>query len=169
MFIYFRKRKAIFYSGYTLIELLIGIAILMLVTGAGIASFTKLNERETVEGAAKLVELAIRDAQKQAVARVKPPGFCIGSNTLVAYRVSLGTVDINKYQITAVCSDASIWSEGLVTLPSGPVFMTINTIDFNLLGEADGNYDVRVGNSEGTILYNIGVDVGGSISFLRIN
>ncbi len=161
--------------GFTLIEVLIGVLIIMLMTGYGIANYRRLEERQRAEGAAKTVEQAIRDTQKRASAGVKPldidvltpPNNCGDNSTdLDGYQLSFGGTN---YTISAVCHNLALpYSEQVVnaTLPNGTSFTNAGniSIQYNLLGEA--NISQRVCVQGGGFTFGMDVDLGGSVSFL---
>lgn len=58
-------------KGFTLIELMVVISIISALTGGGVASFAKFNQRETVRNAAQEVKSTLRLAQSKAMAGEK--------------------------------------------------------------------------------------------------
>lgn len=149
--------------GFTLLELLISVTILILVSSVGIANISRLNERKALEGTTKVVEQAIRNTQKRASTKVKPTGFCLDPNTLTSYTINLGVADTTSYQIIANCSDSSTSTEVDEDLPQGIRFPLAKTITFDLFGEADNDDEVYLANLDETIIYQVDVSVGGSV------
>src|SRR5258706_8299399 len=89
-------------KGYTLIELIVVIAIIGLMTGASIAGFNTLNKRQTVLNGGKELMSIMRTAQQRAVAGTKP----VGCTQLYGYSVK-GTINTATYSLSTVCSNAT--------------------------------------------------------------
>lgn len=163
-----QKLRRIFHNnlrGFTLIELLLGILIVTIITGAGVANFRRLNNIKQVEDAAKQVEQAIRKAQKQATAGVKPAGWCDGpTDTLVGYTIGLGTPTANQYEMSANCSDGSVDAQVKNLRENVVVDSSVNVV-FDLLGRANGDRTVCVRDSKSRYFYEVVINVGGSVSF----
>ncbi|HQM16044.1 MAG TPA: prepilin-type N-terminal cleavage/methylation domain-containing protein, partial [Candidatus Woesebacteria bacterium] len=70
-------------NGFTLVELLVAIGVLLLLLGVGIANYLDFNDRQQLVQAAQLVREAFADAQNSA--RTGKLGGC---EALHAYRVS---------------------------------------------------------------------------------
>lgn len=167
-----RKRiKSI--RGFTIIEVLVGILIIGIMAGAGVANYRRLEERTAVQGTAKDVEQAIRDTQKRASAGVKDPGFCDSDPilTLEEYSIELGNdpsfspaLTQHQYRVTAFCSDASV-SQQTFALPDNIGIVTGVRINFDLLGRSDGEHVVCVSNADNSMMYELVVSEGGSISY----
>lgn len=157
-------------KGFTLIEVLVIISILTVVVGGAVANYWRLNERKLVEGAAKQAEQALRDAQKQASAGVKPDLWCTDPETLVSYVITMGGGGIGDdvYQIEAVCSDAVAWPNEVArtdSLPEGTRYRSLKTVTFAVLGQAATSETICVENDAGSVSYSIDVDQGGAVTF----
>lgn len=59
--------------GFSFIELMITVSIMVVVVGGGIASFTTFNDRQTVATANKELQTILRSAQTKARVRETPP------------------------------------------------------------------------------------------------
>lgn len=91
------------HKGFSLIELLVSIAILLLLLGMGIANYISFNDRQKLTQAAELVREAVESAQVSARS-----GKMRGCSSLVAYQIDFyndnGTGVI---EIKPRCSDGS--------------------------------------------------------------
>ena len=153
-----------FTAGFTLIEIMLAVVVIMIMSGGGIAAYRRLNDRSTVEGAAKQVEQALREAQKRASSGVKPSG-CTGA--LLAYIVTMGgsVGDTNyTFQPDCVTSDPSAVA---YKLPEGTRFPAQSVISFRALNKGSTAGSVSVQNTGGSIVYIVRVSEGGSITTVR--
>src|SRR5258706_9884401 len=87
-------------KGYTLIELIVVIAIIGLMTGASIAGFNTLNKRQTVLNGGRELMSVMRTAQQRAASGIKPTQC----DHLVGYKVS-GSANSSSYSLSTVCTD----------------------------------------------------------------
>jgi prepilin-type N-terminal cleavage/methylation domain-containing protein len=165
----FGKIKSL--KGFSLIEVLLGILILSFLMGAGVSNYRRLNARKLVENAAKKVEQAIRDTQKQASAGVKPPGWCSTfGESLEAYTIELAnTLPENRYRITAICSSGDYLEESH-ELASDIRIRTDHLIrfEFAALGRPDNYYAVCISDNKDKFFYQIVLSRGGSVSFKQV-
>jgi type II secretory pathway pseudopilin PulG len=160
-------------KGFTLIEIVVSFLILTVIVGAGVSNFRRLNSRKQVESTAKRVEQAIRDAQKQASAGVKPTGWCNGATDILEYyAIQLGSpLQPNQYRMIAQCSNAMVgpFDFGLNQLSNGAQIVGGTTIIFDLLGRADADKNICVTDANYTFSYSIAVTTGGSVSFEQMS
>ena len=75
-----------FLSGFTLIEMLVVITILMLMLGWGLASYISFNEKQQLTGAAKQLQVYLRGLQKKARVGDRPGGC----DRLFSYTLTIG-------------------------------------------------------------------------------
>lgn len=90
---FFRK------SGYSLIELMVVVAALILIATFGVARYNEYNERQTVRQTADTLVSNLRLIQAKALAGEKPPGC----QTLVGYTVEFA---LKSYSMYATCNNA---------------------------------------------------------------
>jgi len=154
-----------FSSGFTLIEIMVAVLLIGLMSGGGIAAYRRLNERSSVEGAARQVEQALREAQKRAASGVKPSG-CTGD--LLTYIMTMGgsVVGENKYTIQADCFTSDPYPV-TYKLPEGTKFPAQTSISFRALSKGSSGGSVSVQNDTGSFVYEIRVSEGGAITTLR--
>lgn len=138
--------------GYTLIELVIAIAIMGLMVGASIAGFNTLNKRQTVLNAGKEVMSAMRVAQQRASSGTKPTGC----TQLYGYSVK-ATINTSTYSLSTVCSNATTVIK-TYQLPTGVTFVSTFTTQFNVqTGGASGSIgNISVRSSYFTYTMTVG-------------
>lgn len=116
-------------KGFTFIEVLITITLMMIIMGLGIAAFDRFNERQRVVEAALSVQNLMRSAQIKARSGDKPTGC----TRLESYRMTL-TANSPSVTLSAVCSGptTTIVRE-TYTMPSGIVSEANLSADFYVL------------------------------------
>lgn len=96
-----------YHRGYTLIELLIVIAIMLLVIGGSIAGWLKFSEKQTTLSSAQTLQKMVRSAQVKARAK-QWPSECINGGTkipVIGYRVSSSVANgITTIALTGFCN-----------------------------------------------------------------
>ncbi len=110
--------------GFSLIELVVVLVIIMAVTGGAITAFTRFREVRLVDNEAKQVYDLLRLAQTKSLAGEKPSG-CIGE--LRGYKVNFGTkkvtalvscnADTKTNEVTLVTADVRSSGGNLLFLP----------------------------------------------------
>ena len=128
-------------NGFTLIEIIIVLAIIGILSGAGIAASLQFNRSQLLKNVAHDFANTLEVAKSRAASQVKPPE-CIG--TLQAYRVYV-TTSATQYKLRAMCSTTPL-EYPYKKLPAG-VTMTrpIDTVIFPILSSSvglDGNTSV---------------------------
>jgi prepilin-type N-terminal cleavage/methylation domain-containing protein len=108
-----------FTTGYSLIELLVVIAIMAIIGTVSIASFTKFNDRQVVEGATSDVASVYNLARQRALSQIKPTQ-CLAAQSLRGFQVQLNTLS-GTYQLNALCGNAN-FTLTQKTLPTGVTF-----------------------------------------------
>jgi len=107
-------------SGYTLIEILVGLTIISLLFSFGFVSFRDFSRRETLNGAVKGMQGDLRVAQSLASAGQKPDDANCNSptNTLTGYLFTI--ISASQYEIRANCSGGNASTANkIVTLGTG--------------------------------------------------
>lgn len=150
------------HSGFTLIEIIMVVAIMAMMTGGAINAYSYFNSRQQLIQSAKNIQLLLREAQKRSRVGDKPSTGCV---VLQGYRVqaSAGASTINLY---AVCSNSlnpginvgSVDLVGEVTLTNAENVM-YKVLTGGITGT--GNIDVQVSS---TNKYRFDVSAGGEIS-----
>jgi prepilin-type N-terminal cleavage/methylation domain-containing protein len=106
-------------AGYSLIELLVVIAIMGVIGTVSIASFTKFNDVQVIEGAASDVSSMYNLGRQRALSQIKPTQ-CTVTQSLKGYQVVLNTLS-GSYQLNALCG-ASNFTLIQKKLPTGVTF-----------------------------------------------
>lgn len=91
-------------SGFTLIEILVTIAISALLVTFGLASYIKFNQRQIVDQAARQIFSDLRLAQNKALSGEKAPSYGCGANPLRGWSVKFNT---SGYEIYGECGAVS--------------------------------------------------------------
>jgi len=124
-------------KGFTLIEVLIAITIMLLVTGGGIAAFVNFNDRQSVQGAARQLQTILRSAQVKARVGEKPGAGC---DKLTGYRVQTAA-NTNQVILSAVC----------VSNAGAPQMVTHTTSQLQNNVVAEGTYAITFANLYGGV------------------
>jgi prepilin-type N-terminal cleavage/methylation domain-containing protein len=147
-----------FTSGFTMIELLVAITILLLLLGSGIASYVRLNDKQTLVTNGRKLQLYFRTAQKRARVGDKPTG-CVN---LTGYSVVAAAVDAAVVQLNAICTNATYLDDSF-TLPAGVAPQTAINVQFKVLqGGASPPSTITLTGSGKSFSFTIGA--GGDIS-----
>ena len=132
---YFSFVKSDNLLGYTLIEILVALTIMVLLFLTGFASYRAFSRRQELISAVRQVQGDIRQAQENAIASKKPAGC----GTLDGYRFVV--IPTGSYEIRWVCG-AITGVDKSVTLPAGitisglsPNLTPSNSILFKTLGQ----------------------------------
>lgn len=132
-------------AGFTLIELLVVISIILLTTGAGIASFVNFNDRQQVLSAVKDTQELLRAAQVKSRAG-EGANDCGAGNKLKGYQV---TSNATAVILNRICVNATT---GAITSTTERSRVTLDNIIVT-----------RAPNNTITFLaLKGGVDLGGS-------
>ena len=143
-------------AGFTFIELLVSVAILMILMGGGIAAYLNFSDKQKVVQSGADVAFLARAAQKKARVGDKPAG-CTRLNAYEFQIPSNGVIVLR-----AVCTNATVETQRL-TLPSGVTITGGSTVQFFVLhGGASSNQTIVVSGGGTTYTFTIGT--GGDIS-----
>ena len=151
------RRLQIQAAGFTLIELMVVVTVMLITLGGSIAAYVDFNDRQLLLESGKAVENALETARVKARTGDTPEG-CV---TLTGYQVS-GIEGLSEVTTTAICDDSeqvvigdSQWDDG-VTLQSD------FTTTFNTLH--GGAQPISIELDKGGELYQVEVGQGGNIS-----
>lgn len=142
-----KKYSLIYSAGFTLIEMLVVIAIMGIIMGGSIAGYIRFNDRQIVLTAGKELLTNIRQAQGRATSGVKTPTTC---TTLTGYRIQ-ASAGASSYTLDSVCSNAT-YNVQTYTLPSGVTFQSAVSIVFQ--GQYGGVTGVTAAGTNITIQGN---------------
>jgi prepilin-type N-terminal cleavage/methylation domain-containing protein len=148
-------------AGFTLIELLITIAIMVLLLGGGLASYLRIDRRQSLINVCSQVALMARTAQKKARVGDRPEG-CL---RLDSYSVSRTATGPDVISLQAVCSNDTYTTEEY-EVPTVFTVQSLTTMSFRVLhgGLEGANGVVRVRSTFPNYQCEFLIDGGGSIS-----
>lgn len=160
-------------SGYTLIEILVGLTIIALLFGAGYINFRDFSRRQAIAGAAKKMQGDMSLTQQLAFSGQKPvDAKCDSPNLLGSYDFTI--IPPSEYIILANCTGGTVVNKDVI-LPSdisiASVYYTgapFNTISFKVLGQGTNIPDTRsviyrLTQSQTNNKFDITIGSGGNI------
>lgn len=147
--------------GFTLVELLIVVTILVLILGSGLASFTAFNRRERLKQTALTFKSNLRLAQTKAISAEKP---LTGCTEFFGMRIAFTA---SGYSMQHECTPEGLVSTvSTVVLPSGVSFLAVPS-DFSfraLSGTANISADRTITFTNTNKQYSIVVSPNGNVS-----
>lgn len=158
------------HHGFTLIELIITVAIMALVVGGSIAGFVGFTERQEVLNTAKEVQQLMRVAQSKARVRDVPMDMAgpIKCNTLMMYRVYFN--GSSSFNLRPGCNDPlvnfPVMDSLTVQIPSGVSVTTspaLTWLNFNTLGQ-DTSWSGTITFTKGSNIFRFTVNSSGTVS-----
>lgn len=152
-------------SGFTMIELLITVGIMILVFGGGVAAYLNLDRRQSLINVCKEIESLSRSAQKKARVGDRPAGC----DKLNAYRISRTATGPDEISLQAVCDSGNV-TLSTYDIPTVFDVVEITTMDFKVLhGGLEGDSGtVTVESSNPNYRCEFSVNNGGSMSATTI-
>lgn len=105
--------------GFTLIEIIVSVTLLLVLSGLFIASYSGFNNSQTVKQAVSTLMRNLQAVRTSAAAGVKPDGC----DTLVGYTVDFP--DAATYTAQALCGVGAVGGITRYTLPAGVTFSPI--------------------------------------------
>ena len=153
-------------EGFTLIEIIIGTAIMAIVFTSGIAAFRRFDDRQQIVNAGRELIVTIRDVQKRAQSGEKPKEC----NSLDGWALRKDTGQ-DEYRIAAICSgleaNSSIQTKAL--LGNVEFIQSSFNFVFNVIsGEVTNPGTLSVSNADGTLIYEIEISGAGGVNDLGI-
>ena len=145
-------------GGFTMIELIVVVAIIALMSGIGLTTFLNLRDRRVVLADARLVEQNLREAQRRALAGEKPAGC--GANVLTGYQVRVEQEAI--FQLAVCPGGAPV--EKRADMAGSVLTSTLGTITFGAVkGGATAAVISVCQEGSGKYLYQVEVNDAGSV------
>jgi len=118
-------------KGFTLIEVLVTVSMVILLSGGVIAAFSTFNENQTLKSTSSEMLSNLRFAQTKAITG-DTPSSCSG---LSGYSLTFTADTLDYYTIEAVCSGGSI-TVNTVYLPKNVKFLALpSPITFKIMGQ----------------------------------
>lgn len=148
-------------KGFTLIELVVSVAIMGILVGGGIAAYRTFNTKQLVINAGKEYVQLLRVAQKKAKSGEKPAGC----TTLSGYRVSV-LANGSRVSTYVLCDGGDVVIfDSEKDFASEVIFSQNATLDFQvLLGGVVGFGTVTITNLNASSSYEVQITSEGSIT-----
>lgn len=147
-------------KGFSLIELLIAMSIIIIVVGGVVANYDKFNSRQVLKQTAQTLKNDLRLAESGAITAQKPASGC---TQLFGYQVAFTQ---SSYSVQADCSEGLVGVMTTVTLPGGITFASVpSPILFGVLTQGVAS-DVTVTVTSSAGSYAISVSRSGDINDL---
>ncbi len=142
--------------GFTLIELIVSISIILLLVSSSLAVFSVFRSKRSAINDSQLVANTLRDGHRRSLSGLKPDG-CVNVS-LSGYTV---TVVSSSLQLVATCPGGTPVQE-TVNLPSGKITAGSGAYFFPAVsgGATSGSIDVCTQNN----LFRVTITTAGSIS-----
>lgn len=121
-------------KGYTLVELLVVMFVLVTIMGIGVLSYRDFNRRQQVIAAARLLRSDLRLAQTESLAGKKPENCDTATSVLNGY--NFRRLSSTSYTVEAVCVNPNrTVTVRTVNLPPNTTMNNFNTIFFKPIGD----------------------------------
>lgn len=124
-------------SGYTLIELLVGLTIIAIVFSVGFAGYRDFSRRQLVSGVTKSIVSDLRNAQQLALTGQKPvvdyQGNSVTCTRLSGY--SFSRISATNYQIRAHCDNVALPISIKNIILSSDLSLSNGSVKFKVLGQ----------------------------------
>ena len=132
-----KKKHFLINSGYTLIELLVGLSVIGLIFSFGYVNFRDFSRRQALDSAARDLKGQLRFTQERALSGQKPPNSnCDSPNRLDGYNFNIASN--SNYTVEAQCSggvavirNINLSENVTISIPSP------NPILFKVLGQGN--------------------------------
>lgn len=153
-------RQSIKQNGFSLIELLVVVAIFLGLTGLAISNYSRFTQVERLRQAAKTFKTSLRLVQTKAASGAKPPSGC---TTLLGYQVAFTST---SYGAQAFCREGLIGPIITTALPADVLFSPIpSPFMFEVLtGTVSNTVSVTLVSVSRT--YGVQVDRSGDVNDL---
>lgn len=149
-------------KGFTLIEILVAITILLILSSIGVSNFTTYNDTQSLRQTSLTLKNRLRQIQGKALAGEKPAG-CTG---LQGWRMTFTT---STYTTEVACTSGAVTSSRTTeTVPVGLIFSPVpSTITFSVVTGATNLTSVQslnLAQAGSGKQYTIGVGPRGEIT-----
>jgi prepilin-type N-terminal cleavage/methylation domain-containing protein len=148
-------------KAFTLIEILVSLAVISTITGLVLVNYNNFNQVERMRQAGRNLRNDMRSIQAKASSGAKPVG--VTCTTLVGYQINFNT---NSYNYQPVCTEGLVNPVVTVALPSGVEFYPIPLSQkFDVLAGTTANDAIVTVTTLGK-KYHVQVSKSGDISDL---
>jgi prepilin-type N-terminal cleavage/methylation domain-containing protein len=160
-----RRKSA---PGYTLLEVLVVVAIIAVLFGVGIASYSRFDRVRKVEQSALGFGMYLRETQKMADSGQKPSAGCSGSLTgFQVYTSATPTTQtfVQRFTLcptTAETTEYDLINDAIFTQPFDVIFKTVGQ------GVTVTNGETIITSIAPSTSYKVNVESGGAITVERI-
>lgn len=110
--------KKTFSHGFTLIEIMVGVSVILLLSGLFMAGYNRFNDRQKVQQAAATLIRNLQAVRTKAAFGTKPAGC----DTLVGYTV---TFTAANYEASALCQTPVVSPVTTYNLPADVTFSPV--------------------------------------------
>lgn len=139
-FTYLEENKKRKYYGYTLLELLIVVSIMIIVFMIGFTNYRDYQRRQQLESGVRQVKSDLSLAQTYAITGKKPdttPDNICETNALIGY--AFVRISTTSYRIEASCSGGNVTVVGPIAMPTGIQITSmsgtpVDSLVFHVLG-----------------------------------
>lgn len=123
------------FKGFTLLELIIVVALVSSLSIVGIVAYRDYSQRQALETAAQDLASTIQLAKSRAISQVQPSDCSTGGLSLDGYRINIPFLNQPEYKISAICEGNS-YDTKTFRLPKGIDFDSTTNL---IIGEAPGS------------------------------
>ena len=145
--------------GYTLLELIIAIALIAIVTAIGFPLYLSFSRAQETDGAARELKIALNQARQLAIAR--NTSFSVEMQTSPQNRLRFCTGTATPCPTAAVWTGAGTDGSGWMKIDNSARIVLAPTITFSALGAATPSGTLRVQNSSLTSCLDVVVNPSG--------
>ncbi len=149
-------------KGFTLIELIVTVGVVLLIAGGVVANYNNYTDNQRLKQAALTLKSDLRFVQTKAFSAEKPG---LGCSELVGYVISFTST---TYSIQSQCTEGLVGSISTINLPTGISFFPIpSAMTFRVLTHGIANDSSVIITLTGrTKSYRLQIDPKGDISDL---
>jgi len=145
--------------GYTLLELIIAIALIAIVTAIGFPLYLSFSRAQETDGAARELKIALNQARQLAIAR--NTSFSVEMQTSPQSRLRFCTGTATPCPTAAVWTGAGTDGSGWMKMDNAASIVLAPQITFSALGAATPSGTLRVQNSSLTSCLDLVVNPSG--------
>ncbi len=161
------RGKLVKTAGFTLLEIMITVAISSVLVGGGVSAYRIFADRQVIVSAGQGVVVKLREVQKRAQSGEKPQGCVDAGETLDGWRIK--TTSDKTYQVSGECGGSEYNVESH-NLPQGTNFETDDEFDvfFEVLTGRMSGAEQRITIEKDSSNYEIIVSPAGGVSALGV-
>ena len=148
-------------AGFTLLELMVVVTIMLLLLSGGLAVYIQLNNRQLLVDSANQLQLLMRTAQKEARVESKPAGC----TRLLSYAVQVPVGQLASANLVAECQNTNYIVQ-TIPFDSGVTSQNSFALHFYVLqGEVKGagTFVLQRSTKTATITVNQGGEISGVV------